>query len=103
MSQSGYAGGAPLPGFTILETLSRRPGATVYRAHQESLRRDVTIEVLDDGVDDPAAWAAFRREARATTLARHSAIVTVYTAGRTADGTFAADTVGPSADELKSR
>jgi hypothetical protein len=71
MSQSGYSGSAPLPGFTILETLSRRPGATAYHAHQKSLHRDVTIEVLDDGVDDPAAWAAFRREARAATLARH--------------------------------
>jgi Protein kinase domain len=87
-STTGGGSGRPdLPGYTIVRTLGQGGAAVVYLARQESLDRDVAVKVLRDHVEDPETWRHFRREAR--TIARmsgHPNVVTVYTAGRSAEG-----------------
>jgi len=75
-----------LPGYTVLRTLGKGGAATVYLARQESLNRLVAVKVLRREVEDTKLWHHFRREAQ--TIARlsgHPNVLTVYTAGLSAE------------------
>jgi pimeloyl-ACP methyl ester carboxylesterase len=50
----------------------------VYRAHDDSLGRDVAIKILRAASSDPAARARFEREARALASLSHPNIVAIY-------------------------
>ena len=50
----------------------------VYRAHDDSLGRDVAIKILRTASSDPALNARFQREARALAALSHPNIVAIY-------------------------
>jgi len=53
--------------------------ATVHRAHDERLGREVAIKILlPNHADDPATAARFEREARSLAAASHPSVVAVY-------------------------
>ena len=64
--------------YRILEPLGRGAAGVVYRALDQTLRREVAIKVLIRDLAEPVAMRRFRTEA--TTLARlsHPGIATVY-------------------------
>lgn len=60
---------------------------TVYKAHQESLRRDVAVKVVSNTVKDEKVRIRFEREIQAMgMLSGHPNIVTVYDSGFTGKG-----------------
>src|SRR5690349_7067489 len=60
---------------------------TVYRAHQDSLRRDVAVKMVTSTVKDQKVRIRFEREIQAMgMLSGHPNIVTVYDSGFTASG-----------------
>lgn len=60
---------------------------TVYKAHQESLRRDVAVKMVANTVKDRKVRIRFEREIQAMgMLSGHPNIVTVYDSGFTAAG-----------------
>lgn len=72
--------------YQILDELGRGGFATVYRALDPTLDREVALKVLHPQLlTDPAFVARFRQEARALANLRHPQIVTVYEVGE-ADG-----------------
>ena len=83
------AGGAADPlvgqqvgGFDVLAPLGRGAFATVYRAHQIGLHRDVALKVLDPMLArDPLAARRFTSEGRHAAELDHPSIVPVYEAG----------------------
>ena len=72
--------GATLGQYQIVEQIGRGGMATVYRARQPALGRDVAIKVLRDTLD-PAAAARFDREARAVASLSHPNILPIYDYG----------------------
>ncbi len=59
----------------------------VYRSHDEELRREVAVKLLDAGqVVDPKAEARFLQEAELLAGLRHDAIVTLHDRGRSERG-----------------
>jgi eukaryotic-like serine/threonine-protein kinase len=65
--------------YRILGTLGAGGMATVHRAHDERLRRDVAVKVLlPNHARDPALAERFEREAFALATAGHPGIVAVY-------------------------
>ncbi len=59
----------------------------VYRAHQESLRRDVAVKMVTSTIKDRKVRIRFEREIQAMgMLSGHPNIVTVYDSGFTSDG-----------------
>ena len=79
--------GDSLGHYVILEEIGRGGMATVYRARQESLRRDVAIKVLPDFfATDEQFRERFAREAATIGRLRHPNIVTVFDFGEE-DGT----------------
>ena len=73
---------ARLGDFVLLEPLGVGGMSTVYRAHQESLRRDVALKILRaELVDTETGRLRFQREATITASLNHHNIVPVYAAG----------------------
>ena len=65
--------------YQILEEIGRGGFATVYRALDTTLDREVALKVLDPLLMRDTAWVdRFRREARAVAALEHPHIVTVY-------------------------
>jgi serine/threonine-protein kinase len=75
--------------YTVEEVLGRGGMASVYRAHDRVLERDVALKVLNQALsDDPEHVARFRREARAIAQLSHPNLVTVIDRGHVAEGEF---------------
>jgi len=65
--------------YTIRGELGRGGFATVYRALDTKLRREVALKVLKPGwTDDPRAVERFMREATQSAMLKHPNIVTIY-------------------------
>jgi ABC-type transport system substrate-binding protein len=80
--------GRRLGSFVLVEPLGAGSYATVWRARQARLDRDVAVKVLDPQVArNPTAARRFEREGRAAASLDHPAIVPVYEAGD-ADGLY---------------
>jgi serine/threonine-protein kinase len=78
--------GKTLGHFTVLAKIGQGGMGVVYRAVDETLRRDVALKVLPDEVTaDPERRARFVREARAAAAVSHPSIATIYEVGE-ADG-----------------
>jgi serine/threonine-protein kinase len=78
--------GTALGQYVILEGLGHGGAATVYRARQPSLDREVAIKVLSSTLaESPGFLARFRHEAHAVSRLRHPNILTVHDFG-TQDG-----------------
>jgi hypothetical protein len=73
--------GERLGQYRITGILGRGGMATVYRATQERLGRDVALKVLRAAPDDPQATARFEREARSVARLSHPNILPVYDYG----------------------
>jgi streptogramin lyase/tRNA A-37 threonylcarbamoyl transferase component Bud32 len=70
----------------VVEQIGRGGMATVYRAHQPLLGRDVAVKVISRALTrDPSFLARFRQEAATVASLRHPHILTVYDFGE-ADG-----------------
>lgn len=79
--------GPNVPGYEDPTVLGRGGFATVYRARQTAVGRDVALKVLDGASTDPRSIELFTRECRAVgSLSWHPHVVPVYDAGRTPDG-----------------
>jgi len=74
--------GEELRGCQIFEPVGKGGFATVYRARQVSLDRDVAIKILDPKIAErPRAVAAFLQEARAAAALSHPNLVQVFDLG----------------------
>lgn len=80
--------GERLGQYRITAVLGRGGMATVYRAVQERLGRDVAVKVLRATPDDPQAAARFEREARAVAGLSHPNILPVYDYGEDAGARY---------------
>jgi len=79
--------GQTLDRYEIVELIGEGGMATVYRARQPRLERDVAVKVMLPALaDDSAFRARFEREAKAIANLRHPNILTVYDYGETEDG-----------------
>ncbi|HEX2911131.1 MAG TPA: serine/threonine-protein kinase, partial [Chloroflexia bacterium] len=68
--------------FEIVGILGKGGMASVYRAYQPNLEREVAIKVMADNyASDTTFVERFRREARSIARLRHPNILTVYDAG----------------------
>ena len=91
--------------YEILETLGRGGQATVYRAYDPVMQREVAIKVLPSTLaDDAQARERFEREAHTIAALEHPAIVPVYDFGEHDGGLFIVMRLmkgGTLADRLK--
>jgi len=72
--------------YTIREELGSGAFATVYRALDTTLDREVALKILDPILTRDKTWVKrFQREARALARLNHPYIVTIYEIGE-ADG-----------------
>jgi len=80
----------PVPavdGLTAFEEIGRGGFGVVYRAHQESLDRDIAVKVLPGVHKDSESFARFERECKALgSVGAHPNIATVYGCGVTTEG-----------------
>ena len=77
--------------YSILEEIGRGGFATVYRAEDTALGREVALKVLDPLLmRDEAFVARFQREARAAARLEHPQIVPIYDVGASAGRLFIA-------------
>ncbi|MBC8099034.1 MAG: protein kinase, partial [Armatimonadetes bacterium] len=69
--------------FTVIDRLGRGGMATVYRAHQPSMHRDVALKVLtlDDALEDESFRQRFAQEAELIAGLEHIHILPVYSYG----------------------
>ncbi len=68
--------------YAVLERLGAGSMGTVYRAHQEAMRRDVALKIVrSDRLVDPQAKGRFQQEAHATSLLTSVHTVTVFDFG----------------------
>jgi serine/threonine protein kinase len=75
-----------LPGYRLGEVLGRGGFATVYRARQLSLDRDVAVKVLTSDLATSGDRRRFERERRALSrLSTHPNVVEIHDAGITAE------------------
>ncbi len=80
-------GNDEIPGYEIREEIRRGGQGIVYRAYQQSTKREVAIKVLREGrFASDGARRRFEREVELVAGLRHPHIVTVFDSGRTADG-----------------
>lgn len=83
--------GRHLAGYEILARLGKGGSATVYRARQHNLQREVALKVLDLP-SDPSSHerhvAGFLREARAAAALNHPNLIQVYDVGSDAGEHF---------------
>jgi serine/threonine protein kinase len=85
-TEQGRSGSWSLPGYQIGEVLGRGGFATVYRARQLSLDRDVAVKVLNADLATPGDRRRFERERSALSrLSVHPNVVEVHDAGITAE------------------
>src|SRR2546430_14819085 len=71
--------GTRLGPYQILGELGRGGMATVYRAYQPTLEREVALKVLPEFlVEQPGFKARFHREAGAVTRLQHTNILSVF-------------------------
>ncbi|TML24715.1 MAG: serine/threonine protein kinase [Actinobacteria bacterium] len=76
-----------VPGLTGLSVLARGGYATVYRAVQESVGRDVAVKIENRSLDSEHDRRRFMREARAAgRMSSHPHVVDLFDAGHTGDG-----------------
>src|SRR5918911_3371594 len=76
-----------VPGLTGLTVLARGGYATVYRAVQESVGRDVAVKVENRALESERDQRRFLREARpAGRMSSHPHVVDLFDAGVTTDG-----------------
>ncbi len=76
-----------IPGYRVIEEVSRGGQGIVYRATQLSTHRNVAIKVLREGpFASPDERRRFEREIDLIAGFRHPGIVTVFDSGATADG-----------------
>lgn len=77
-----FAVGATIGGYVLCEEIGRGGMATVYRAHQLSMDRDVAIKVLPpELLAQPTSLDRFKREASIVARLEHRAIVPVHDYG----------------------
>lgn len=75
--------------YRLLEEVGRGGMATVHRAHDDVLDRDVAVKVLHGHLaDDPAFLDRFRREARSAAALTHPNVVAVHDWGESDDSAF---------------
>jgi hypothetical protein len=89
--------------YEILEELGRGGFATVYRALDTTLEREVALKVLDPLLMRDEAWGErFRREARAVARLKHPHIVTIHEIGESEGRLFIAMELvaGPTLKDL---
>jgi serine/threonine protein kinase/tetratricopeptide (TPR) repeat protein len=79
--------GRTLGHYRVVEQIGAGGMGVVYRAHDDSLDRDVAVKVLPEGVaGDPDRLSRFEREARAVAQLEHPNILAIHDFG-TDDGT----------------
>jgi serine/threonine protein kinase len=79
--------GATLGRYEVLEELGHGGMATVYRAHDPRLDRDVALKVIHNHLrDNPEIAQRFRHEAQAVAKLKHRSIVEIYDVPDTDDG-----------------
>ncbi len=83
---AGALRGPYIPGMSGLSVMARGGYATVYRATQISVGRDVAIKVENRTLDTPRDQARFLREARAAgRMSSHPHVVDLFDVGVTVD------------------
>src|SRR5437867_10823378 len=69
--------------FTVGPLLGQGGFASVFRARDDTLRRDVAVKVLDlEGAPSPSLAERFLREAQTVAQLEHPHIVPIYKVGR---------------------
>jgi serine/threonine-protein kinase len=75
--------------YRLIELLGQGGMATIYRAHDTQLERDVAVKVLRPEYGrDPDFFARFRQEAQSAAALNHPGVVAVYDYGTDAVGPF---------------
>ncbi len=64
--------------YRVEDRIGRGGKGTVYRAVDETLRREVAIKVLNSELNDPEVAKRFRAEAITVARLNHAGIATVY-------------------------
>lgn len=78
--------GEVIPGVSLGELIGRGGFASVYRARQHSLDRDVAVKIDNRRIDDERNQRRFLREAKTAALvSTHPGVVSLYDAGMTSD------------------
>lgn len=77
------------PGYSIVSEIGRGGMATVYRARQVMLDREVALKVLNRTLSaEPSNAQRFLQEARMLASLEHPNVVSVYDVGVTPDGSY---------------
>ena len=75
--------------YRLIELLGQGGMATIYRAHDTQLERDVAVKVLRPEYGrDPDFFARFRQEAQSAASLNHPGVVAVYDYGTDAAGPY---------------